>query len=218
MYIQITEKCGMHCAHCCMDSGPGGKHMSKKTYVKTLELCGGDYTSLGGGEPTMHPLFWEFLGLALGSDVEGLWMATNGSQTKIALALAKMAKSGVLGVALSRDDYHDEIDPSVVRAFEKDKGRNYNGAQEDLREIRTVTDIKASGRAKNWGNDGCCCDDIVVDIHGDIWACGCKTMRFGTVWKPDYEAIQKWQSDHPNECWEKVKTKEEEKTEDEKEI
>lgn len=214
MYLQITEKCNMSCAHCCMDSGPGGKHMSKRTYVKTLELCSGDYITLGGGEPTMHPRFWEFIGLALGSNAEGIWLATNGSQTKIALALAKMAKSGVLGVALSRDEYHDEIDPEVVKAFEKDKGweRSYEKVRDDLREIRTVAKIKASGRAKDWGEDGCCCEDTIIDIHGGIWACGCKTKKFGTVWKPSPFLLD-WETDHRGECWEEIKEKEEEENE-----
>ncbi len=182
---------------------------TSSTYVKSLELCSGEYIALGGGEPTLHPRFWEFIGLALGSDAEEVWLATNGSQTKTTLALAKMAKGGILGVALSRDAYHDEIDPKVVKAFEKKEVAHYDlhKNRDDYREIRTVKDVKAAGRAKDWGEEGCCCEGVIIDINGNIWACGCKTKQFGTVWEPN-SLLLDWQTDHDVECWEKAKEEE----------
>lgn len=191
MYIKITTRCNMHCRHCCNACTSKGKDMTIETYKKALRLAEdhGETISLGGGEPTIHPQFWEFLGLALGADVEEgfVWLATNGSITQTALSLARMAKRGLLGVALSLDAYHDPIDPKVIAAFKKDK-REYSGFDNrtpDSREIRDVTgkEIK-SGRCKT-GEEGCCCEDIAIEPDGTIRGCGCKTAPvWGTVDNP----------------------------------
>jgi hypothetical protein len=112
-------------------------------------------------------------------------MATNGSQTAISIALAKLAKKGVLSVALSLDDYHDPIDQKVIDAFTRDKSRHpMGGSDEDYREVRKVDRIQKAGRAITtgiWTDEDCCCDDILIDPKGDIYACGCKLEKFGNV-------------------------------------
>ena len=138
----------------------------------------GEYVTIGGGEPTLHPNFWEILGLCLGN-FENVWMATNGTQTGIAVSLANMAKKGVLGVALSLDRYHDSdmVDPRVHRAFGSTEVRSLCGANQnsnDLREIRTVpaSRLIKAGRC-TWGIDECCCDDLIIMPDGRIKMCGC---------------------------------------------
>jgi len=181
----------MKCAHCCYACTKKGVDMSIETYknaIKLAEECG-DTIAIGGGEPTIHPQFWEFLGLALGANTdEGyLWMATNGSQTDTSLALANLAKRGVMGVALSQDSYHDAIDPRVIQAFTKTESRysGFNNQTPDAREIRNVDDKEIkSGRCKT-GKDGCCCEDIVIDPDGTIRGCGCNDApKWGTVDNP----------------------------------
>jgi molybdenum cofactor biosynthesis enzyme MoaA len=96
--------------------------MSPETFRKAIDIAanyGEEYIVLGGGEPTLHLRFWEFLGLGL--SIGHIWLATNGSITDTAIRLADMAKRGVIGCALSRDIYHDSIDDRVVEAFTKNK-------------------------------------------------------------------------------------------------
>ena len=155
----------------------------------------GETISIGGGEPTLHPLFWDFLGIAIratSSDEGMLWMATNGKRTEDALILANLARNGVLGVALSLDTYHEPIEARVERAFGKGEkksgtyGRYLHGNSRDFREIRDVTaNVARSGRAKDWGDtDYCPCPDLFVAPNGYIYQCGCQTKQLGTVWKP----------------------------------
>jgi hypothetical protein len=178
------------------------------TFRKALKLAGGDHITLGGGEPTMHPRFWEILGLCMGA-VEGgdsgLWLATNGSITETAIALANMAKRGVLGVALSQDPWHSPIDPRVVEAFTKGKKDRlaYGLENTDFREIRDVsrnveTMAPWRGDEDNGGSKWeCCCDDTLIDPDGKVWACGCKSLQLGTV--DGYELPEGWE-DQDTRC------------------
>lgn len=191
MYIRITSRCNMKCAHCCYACTSKGVDMSIDTYKKAIKLAEelGDTISIGGGEPTIHPQFWEFLGLALGANIEEgfLWMATNGSQTDTSLALANLAKRGVMGVALSRDIYHESIDPKVIKAFDKPESRyaGFNNQTPDAREIRNVTGKEIKGGRCKDGKVGCCCEDIIIEPDGTIKGCGCKdALIYGTVDNP----------------------------------
>jgi len=182
MYIQITTRCNFHCKHCGMSCTKKGEDMSLETFrnaIAIVFLYDGDSISLGGGEPTLHPLFWQFLGESL-SKVDSVWLATNGSQTEISIALANLAKKGVLSVALSQDKYHDPIDPKVIDAFKSAKPlflTTYDG-----REIRNVENnlIKA-GKCKT-GKIGCICEDMVIKPDGTVRGCGCDTSPiFGNI-------------------------------------
>ena len=84
MYLQITSKCNMSCAHCCYSCSMRGKHADYNTVVDMISFAR-DYTemiSIGGGEPTLHPRFFDILKHCL-TDFDYVWMATNGSQTEI---------------------------------------------------------------------------------------------------------------------------------------
>ena len=192
MYIQLTQRCNMSCPHCGFSCTYKGKDMTMETYRKVLKVAedSGSYVALGGGEPTIHPMFLDMLGLAVIAQVDSVWLATNGSQTEIALRLAYLAKSGLIGCALSLDEWHDPIDPKVVKAFTKKDGEHDNS--NDKREIRRVTTIHNAGRAKknHIGKiPGCFCDDIFITPDGYIHPCGCSAglkMDFGTVDKYDF--------------------------------
>ena len=150
MYLRITNRCNMSCAHCGMNCTAKGEDMTSRVYKQAIKYASETLESiaLGGGEPTLHKRFWEIIGLSIAS-CDNVWLATNGSQTNISIKLAHMAKRGIIGCALSQDEYHDPIDPRVIQAFTRDKrnyGFNYNGGSEnDYREIRDVTgkEIKA---------------------------------------------------------------------------
>lgn len=177
MYAKITERCNMSCAHCGNNCTAKGRDMSEKVfaavcqYVEDNEGDEGTIT-LGGGEPTLHPRFWQFMGLAL--SVGEVWLATNGSVTKTALRLAHMAKRGVIGCALSQDVYHDPIEDSVVQAFKRNPRKFYGDDHNpDRREIRDVTAKEIAAGRCDWGEDKCLCPDILVEPDGTVRTCGC---------------------------------------------
>lgn len=183
----------MTCEHCMAACTARGSDMSEFTFTAAVALAKSqdDLIVIGGGEPTLHPKFWLFMGIMF-SKYSRWWpetpsfIVTNGSRTEDALALAAMASRGVIGAAVSRDSWHDPIDPEVYEAFRRGKGEN------DYREIRTVRTIIKAGRARKWGDvDACACDELFVDPSGRLWQCGCRTKSFGTVFAPsipeDYE-------------------------------
>ena len=166
----------MTCDHCCFACTSRGTDMSPKTYRNAIKFASerGDIVSLGGGEPTVHPRFWEILGLAMGS-FDYVWLATNGKKTETALALAGLAKKGAIACRLSLDDYHDEIDSRVEEAFSKNS--TYNERGNDYREISRGAEAAGknlvnSGRC-DWGDDECACEDTFILPNGDIKPCGC---------------------------------------------
>ena len=134
MYLQITEKCQMHCAHCCMNATAKGRDMAWETFRAAVDYEEGGYVTLGGGEPTLHPQFEKFLFYAIGK-AESVWLATNGGVTETALVLARMAQKGIIAADLSLDPWHDPIDPKVVEAFTRPLDHEPN----DARSIRRVS-------------------------------------------------------------------------------
>jgi len=198
MYIQITTRCNMTCEHCCYACNMNGEDMSMATFKKVMELCECSNISLGGGEPTLHPNFWEMLGISIGV-CDGVWLATNGSTTDTALALAKMASKGVIGCALSQDPWHDEIDERVVKAFTPNHKRasyvGYNENNEDHREIRNVSnsDMAPWRDPEDGGAEGNCpCDTIMTRPSGDVFACGCvDAPKIGNV-NDGFELPDEW--------------------------
>jgi MoaA/NifB/PqqE/SkfB family radical SAM enzyme len=155
-----------------------GDDMSIETAKKALEMFEGDILTIGGGEPTIHPKFWEIFGLAMGINIRyelNPMIVTNGSMTDTAIALAALAKSGAISAALSQDAYHDPIDSKVVQAFVKDKPRRYsNDIYTDCREIRNVAGHEINAGRCDFGEDDICpCNDFIVKPNGDVKACGC---------------------------------------------
>jgi len=177
VYLQITTRCNMSCAHCAMCATVHGTDMSREVFDAALAWTEeiGDIVSLGGGEPTLHPLFEDFLWecIRYGVDEEQApFVATNGSITQTALRLALLARKGLVSAALSQDEYHDNIDCSVIDAFTLRGPRR----EDDYREIRTVRRILNTGRARDNAiadAEGCVCPGWCVRPNGDITPCGC---------------------------------------------
>lgn len=64
MLISITNKCRMGCSHCMDDARADSKeYMSFDTFKKALNfnLQYDPSITITGGEPTEHPMFWEFM-------------------------------------------------------------------------------------------------------------------------------------------------------------
>ena len=193
MYIQITTRCNMECVHCCYSCTSEGEDMDRETFILARQLAEamGTFIDFGGGEPTLHPLFWDFIGIALKHPAKyPSCVATNGKIKEDALALAKLAKRKVLYADLSLDPYHEPIDPEVVRAFEKPAGPMHT--RTDYRGIRDITHggtigPAPFGRATSWADPKdirCPGNDLSVTPDGTIYACGCRTKTYGTVYAP----------------------------------
>lgn len=183
MYIQITTRCNMKCAHCCNACTTKGQNMTLDIFKRAVDLDS-ESVAIGGGEPTIHPRFYEMLMYALGR-VDYVWLATNGKEKEKALLLARLAKKNVLGCALSQDSYHEAIDPEVVAAFTKGKVKHdIYATEQDGREIRNVTGKEINAGRCDFGRDGCACEELFVDVKGFIHVCGCKgSPIIGNVWE-----------------------------------
>jgi len=212
-YVQITTRCNFHCEHCCYACTMDGEDMSPEVFAAALKLCEEEdqHIDIGGGEPTLHPEFWHFLIDAIASDCEYVWLATNGSITKTAIKLAKLAQKGVIGCDLSQDFYHDPIDIEVIHAFTVGKEPRHFGygddqITKDMREIRDV--FKNEDRTAPWrdpeeGGDpnNCPCEGLIIKPNGDIHQCGClNSPKIGDVFN-GYEYLKDEYGDDIYECW-----------------
>jgi hypothetical protein len=182
MYIQITTRCNMRCPHCCFSADAKGSDMSFSVFLKVLRIWGGflaenrKFVVLGGGEPTLHPEFWKFVGYAMAYGTP--WVATNGSRTQDSLALCQLARKGVLHAVLSLDEHHDPIDPAVAAAFKQGLRPFACGLKgfddpEDRREVRFGPRLTKGGRCLE-GEEGCACAGFQILPDGKVRACGCE--------------------------------------------
>lgn len=162
--------------------------MSREIFVLACQLAEklGGFIELSGGEPTLHPLLWDFMGIALKyMRDKTIYITTNGKKTEDALALARAAELRTIHADLSLDSYHELIDYEVVQAFEN--------SHADFRRIRDITHGGTMapapfGRAASWADPKdirCPGNDISVTPDGTIYACGCMTRTYGTVYKPE---------------------------------
>lgn len=179
--------------------------MTRETFHKAIQLAC-DHEScitIGGGEPTLHPLFQEFLmhavwELASQSNSQGspaVFLVTNGSNEQIACTLAYLAERGVIGCRLSQDQYHDAsmVSDRTRAAFRRPKRDHYQHNFRDEYDCRDIEkplehfQIQRMGRGKSWGGksmkDGCC-GGVFCTPRGNLYACECKRVKLGTVSEP----------------------------------
>lgn len=191
----------MSCAHCGFSCNKNGKHvdyydvLEMIRFAKDVEGC--ESISIGGGEPTLHPRFFDILRNCL-YNFEYVWMATNGSKYKVMDRLYNIIMQedypedpeeyddydGIyqekqLTVALSNDIYHTHtmVHDRIRRLWENSVERKYNGF-----ELRDVVESKngviSQGRAKKnqlSSYKGCVCPDMMIKNDGKIKMCGCSS-------------------------------------------
>lgn len=180
MYLQIVDYCNMECIHCGISCTKEGTAMPQKVFDAALDaaLKRDDWITIGGGEPTLHPNFRNYLLDAI-EESENVFVITNGSVRKHALLLAKLNKAKIICASLSVDCYHDRqlIDDDVWDSFENN--------------FRDVHKIIWAGRAKeNFSEDDCfkhcMCLEIMVKPSGDIYQCGCEdSLKIGNIFDPN---------------------------------
>lgn len=214
MYFQLTERCNMTCAHCCFAATTRGPDMSHEVFAAAMALveARGDYLTLGGGEPTVHKHFFDFLDYALRAHNRGRlelppMVITNGKLKGKARRLLDMVEAEhALHVELSQDSWHDPIDPEIVARFQgHERARQASRwsafpSSDGTAGIRTVQQIIPVGRGadligKQPGREvQCCCEDLLVDPLGTIGSCGCKHTQLGSVFDTSI-ADQLWDYD-----------------------
>jgi organic radical activating enzyme len=212
VYLMVTSKCNMKCQHCCYSCGKNGKHMTRNTWQQSLRFAEGydnEVIAIGGGEPTLHPDFFEILQRCIW-DFNYIWMATNGSRTKVMWRLVNILEGedypknedeGIylksedqLCVALSNDYFHDPIDDKIMNYWEKQSKTKGNGFE--MRDVtKRANGPVEMGRAKKtqsgWATD-CCCSDVQILPTGKIRMCGCKNSPIiGDVWNGIEDKWQK---------------------------
>lgn len=195
VYIQITSKCNMRCRHCCVSAGPVGEDMTESTFEQCISFAEASAartgrplkTVIGGGEPTVHPHFREFLEAIEDRAynrrrIEQVRVITNGKRSDNAFWLLEMTKrSSVLYACLSLDQYHEPISSAVICAWLA-AAREHDNIESESGKI-----ISNHGRARDNGLsilDYCCCPGPFIEPDGTIYGCGCKTERLGTVFNP----------------------------------
>jgi 7,8-dihydro-6-hydroxymethylpterin dimethyltransferase len=82
--IEVSERCNLECPICYADSSPKrGSHRSLEQIEFMMDELvknegSPDVVQLSGGEPTIHPQFWEILDLARTKPIKHLMINTNG--------------------------------------------------------------------------------------------------------------------------------------------
>lgn len=83
MIINITQHCTLRCPHCMQNAGPErNEMMSKDVFSQALRFAqsiGSRVLMISGGEPTSHPLFFDFLAMALNSGFLTVSVLSNGT-------------------------------------------------------------------------------------------------------------------------------------------
>lgn len=181
MYIQITTLCNMSCPHCIFSCEAGNpvEHMSREVFEKALDFAEsyGEFVTLGGGEPTLHPDFHEYLIKAIAQGEEqSVFVATNGTVSKTAKLLHKLTKAGVISCELSMDEFHEmeKVKPEVIQLFTADRM---------IRDVSGSVVNKGAAAQSGVGNrEGCACSALQVRPNGDIYLCGCpNALKLGSL-------------------------------------
>ena len=190
MYIQITDKCNMKCAHCAFSCTKRGSFMKLDTFKAALELARqyDESIAIGGGEPTLHPDFEKFLLLAIANqsnDFDKVFIVTNGSLKERAMMIGKLSASGVIEGKLSWDQFHDldMIDPEVSEWFHQ-MGALWGPVRGTQDPIRPTNKLSKRGRAAKIkeAQDDCACEDLFIRPNGDVYQCGCPdSPKLGNV-------------------------------------
>lgn len=184
----ITTKCNMKCSHCC-NYEENQKDMSYDLFKNILYKWGDNLQKInkriciGGGEPTIHPNFWEIIDYT--KKYGHPWLATNGKRTEDALELCEMAKKGYLSVCLSIDKWHEPIDKKVIDSFMNGLVEKFNKkgiktgykstSKKDKRSIQIITEktLYMSGKSVK-GSKSCHCKRMRIFPDGIIKLCACK--------------------------------------------
>lgn len=213
--IQITTRCNMRCPHCCFDCTSEGIDLSLEDFKKIISILNPYGVLLTGGEPTIHPNFWEIFWYLRDNYVDVL-VTTNGKRTEDAIRLAQLASERKCAAILSLDEFHERPEISATDAFaglfnctktlnpknKTSRISQHSSQKKDRRYIQTMfpQGVVQVGRAAKNGignppSSKCYCDgDLFVTPRGHLYRCVCvESNYYGNLLT------------HP-ECWKQKKT------------
>lgn len=197
MYIQLTERCNMRCAHCCMNATSKGRDMDWYTFQRAM-ITAFDfdpYVTIGGGEPTLWPHFkamcdWleDYLPSMNNTDASVL-MITNGTRFRNTMRAVKLSDSlreytaeSTFQVIMSDpyDGFHDQTKVNMKLYYLFNRRKKFSKYEEG---IRTVHNLIYAGRAKkildmpgtlfDRSYSNCICENLFVKPDGSVKLCGC---------------------------------------------
>lgn len=128
--VEVTDRCNLSCPTCYAESSPGyGRHRTLEEIEAMLDLVVAnegqpDVVQISGGEPTVHPQFFEILDIAKRKPIRHLMVNTNG------IRIAKDPEF-VRRLATYMPDFEVYLQ---FDSFKKEALETLRG--EDLREVR----------------------------------------------------------------------------------
>lgn len=204
MYIMVTTRCNMQCAHCQFACVPGkGKDMSLETFKRAVELAADydSYIAIGGGEPTLNPNLLLMIGYAtmLSAEEQPPFMVTNGTcDQKTWAILMRAAKRKNLDLHVSKDPWHDwnMVQDWVIDdadAHDLWWGTPYEQGSGSTRRIVTLGRAKSREAQEQLKDDAlkagyrdvsfeaADCDDISVEPDGTVFVYVPNKKRIGPL-------------------------------------
>ena len=118
--FEITNACDLNCPICLGNPDERGHFVSigeMESMIKSiLAYAGpGQIVTLGGGEPTLHPEFFDFVSLLKQSGFEDIWVYTNGRHIANNPDFARRMAKENLYVVLQWDGFSDDIYSATQR-------------------------------------------------------------------------------------------------------
>lgn len=164
----------MVCEHCYFSCTAFGDNMSDSVFEKALSLAQAwqNRIVIGGGEPTLHPSFFDYLNSAMKISKDPVAVVTNGTKIAVTMTLLDMAEAGLIKCAVSIDKWHPDIskivrDRALALGFTKDVGDSLVGP--------------ARNSALKVEPFHCSCPHVFITPLGDITPCGCKITKVGNI-------------------------------------
>ncbi|MEQ3498747.1 radical SAM protein [Tenacibaculum sp. SSH1-16] len=125
--VEVTDRCNLTCPTCYAGSSPTyGRHRTLEEVKAMLDAVvknekEPDVVQISGGEPTIHPQFWEILDYAKSLPIRHLMLNTNGIKVAKDVAFAERLKTYTpdFEIYLQFDSFED----SVLREL---RGANLN--------------------------------------------------------------------------------------------
>jgi MoaA/NifB/PqqE/SkfB family radical SAM enzyme len=159
LYIawQVTNECDLACLHCIEESGPGKAFHDELTRPQIFSFLRQaldlqvPYLSFSGGEPTLHPLFFDMVEYVCGHNAQ-LKIETNG-HTLDAEKCARLRDLGVKAVQVSLDGASRETFNRMRARGDFDRAiagiRNLNaaGVAVEINYSPTLFNVHEIGRA-----------------------------------------------------------------------
>ena len=112
--FELTDRCNLSCPICLGNPGKKNRQITTKEMAYMIETVisysgPAPIVTLGGGEPTIHPDFFDLVDIAKSSGIEDIWVYTNGLKLSKDAAFARRMVEENLYVVLQWDGFDDAV-------------------------------------------------------------------------------------------------------------